>query len=644
MPSMVPNGGGSEGIIGEGRNELTAQQLSEKLEKSEAGRKKLRQAIALLKEKLDATSQALEVNEALRQEVERERQNVDTERKRADSEKALREKLEKENLSIKEQFVGVLQRLDSLESSVKADRNEFSRIRSEVKEGIGAALQAVEATQGLYQSLERSLHAKINGAVQSSSKALSLAQSGQAATSRAQAAATTAQSLVKAVQKEVQVVSSQVVTLQKQASNLSALEQEPQLKGPCTPLNSPDAGESNVSLAVPKEKVSIDAAGAVLSKTQKAKDDRHVLVASTDKSRSNPMCAVSNGLPPRGGMFLSRSQIPDGGLKSKTTIPPVRPVAISPRKDEAAPRKGPVAIITGVDSILSPAVKVPAKTTPSLYITSPSVRPAALPTQCEVQAQNLGDPPKTIKRPAVKRGRGDPNVAQGGNNKQIIVPPARDVACNTVEDDDTVPSTPYPASTTKLLKSIMKMFEKEGRNRKSMEDKLMQLQGALESHGEVASVGTKRKREKRKDKGDGTSEGKGKKRQKKAEIVSLDVVAEDKHLVPEIEAALNDTQALEDGDLASGDRLSEMISSLQEVCRGEGIFETTVDNCQVNRDVPGAEECKDASSDVDICNDDVSKDETGTNTDLESTDDDLGEDWWAKKVLLSPISSNDLTS
>lgn len=46
---------------------LVVWQLAEKLEKSETGRKKLRQAIAILKEKLDATSQVLEVNESLRQ-------------------------------------------------------------------------------------------------------------------------------------------------------------------------------------------------------------------------------------------------------------------------------------------------------------------------------------------------------------------------------------------------------------------------------------------------------------------------------------------------------------------------------------------------------------------------------------------------
>jgi hypothetical protein len=42
-------------------------QLADKLEKSETGRKKLRQAIAMLKEKMEDTSKVLQVNEALRQ-------------------------------------------------------------------------------------------------------------------------------------------------------------------------------------------------------------------------------------------------------------------------------------------------------------------------------------------------------------------------------------------------------------------------------------------------------------------------------------------------------------------------------------------------------------------------------------------------
>lgn len=712
---MVQNLVGDDSLTGDGTNELHARQLLEKLEKSEAGRKKLRQAIALLKEKLDATSQTLEVNEALRQEVEKERVNVETERKRAEAEKILRAKVEEENVSIKEQFIGVLQRLDTLESNYKADRSEFYRIRSEVKEGISAALQTVEATQGLFQSLERSLHAKINGAVQSSSKALALAQSGQATTSRAQAVALTAQSLAKSVQKDVQLVSSQVVTLQKQASNLSVLEAvEPQLKGPRTPLNSPDAGESNVSLAVPKEKVSIDASspnqGTVLSKTQRVAqknsqdkdegDTVNMLVASSDKSRSNPMCSSNNGLPPRGGMFLSRNQIPDGGFKS--AIPPVRLGANSPRKgsvemvsrDESIPsqlgisssRKGPVAIITGVDSILGPAVRVSeivTKSSPSSCITSPSTRANAVQKQTEGQPQKFGYASRSrehfIKRPTVKRGQGDPNVVLSDvqrskssadmAGKQIACTAGlltRNVACNTVDGDVTLsegmpPSDvkPYPSSTNKLLKSVIKMFEKEGRNRRSMEEKLMKLQEALESHfdpGQVAQIVTKRKRKATEEQGDGALVEKGKKRhrqgkeaKKKDANLSLDDVVtsppcttEDKHPLQEKLSLHNDIQTSGDGEPPQ-DRLSEMIVSLQGKCRGEGMFETTRD-CQVNRDVPAAEECKDASSDVDICNDDVSKDETGTNTDLESTDDDLGEDWWAKKVLLSPISNDDLTS
>jgi len=328
-------------------------------------------------------------------------------------------------------------------------------------------------------------------------------------------------------------------------------------------------------------------------------------------------------------------------------------------------------------------VKVPetaTKSSPSFYITASSARANAVQRQSEVQPQKFSDASGfSNKRPAVKRGRGDTIVARpdvqlskssadmvGKHITSTAGPLTQDVACNTVEEDDTfsegMPQSngkPHPSSTTKLLKSIMKMFEKEGRNRRNMEEKLMKLQGALESHcdpGQVAQIGTKRKMEVRKEKGDGASGEKRKKRHRqgkesknKVANFSLDDAGtsptcptEDKHLLQEKEALLNDIQASGDGEPAQ-DRLSEMISSLQDTCRGEGIFETIVD-CQVNRDVPRAEECKDASSDVDICNDDVSKDGTGTNTDLESTDDDLGEDWWAKKELLSPISSIDLTS
>ncbi|KAG0574906.1 hypothetical protein KC19_VG301500 [Ceratodon purpureus] len=728
MPSMVDNVGAGDSQVEEGlgagglevevRNVLSERQLMEKLEKSEAGRKKLRQAIVLLKEKLDSTSNALELNEALRQEVEKVRLNVGMERERAEAERVLRERVEKENLTIKEQVIGVLQRLDALECRYKADQSEFWRIRSEVKEavgGIGAALQAVEATKSLYQSLERSLHVKINGAVQSSSKALAIAQSGQSTTSRAQAAALASRSLAKAVQKEVHLVSSQVVTLQKQASNLMALEaslqQESQLRGPGTPINSPDSGEANVSLAVSKEKVSIDAGSpsrsavppqvTILTKNQAeaqesshAKDVSgegdvlHMLVAASEKPRSHP-AGSTIGLPPRGGMFLSRNQLPDEGLKPQTTILHIRPGVKSPRKgllevvsrDEHTPngflgqpvsssmKKGPVAIITGVDSILSPAVRVPALLDSGM-MSLPSARANGLQKQSEVQPQRFPDTSKGLGsrefsnlRRVVKRGQGAVN---GKHNIFTSVLPAQNEACNNhVEADDTfsegMPQSDYPSSTTKLLKSIMKIFEKEGKNRKSMKEKLMKLQRALESHSgpvQVAQTGTKRKREPKKGKGDGGSEEKGKKgycsgkepMRKVSDFGLGDGVTslsqrpcnlEDKCISQEKEAHQKNTQASGDG-LPAQDRLSEMISNLQGRCKGEGLFETTVD-CQENTPVSGTDECKDFS-DVDICNGDVSQEGTGTNTDLESTDDDLGEDWWAKKVLLSPISSNDLTS
>lgn len=759
MPSMVDNvevtnnHGGQLGgnvvldksDVGNGLNE---RQLAEKLERSEAGRKKLRLAIALLKEKLDATSQALEVNEVLRQQVERERLNFDTERKKAENEKLLREKVEEENLTIKEQFIGVLQRLDFLESSYKADRSEFDRIRLEVKETVGAissALQAVEATKSLYHSLERSIHAKINGAVQSSSKSLAIAQSGQATTSRAQAAALAAQSLAKAVQKEVQLVSSQVATLQKQASNLHALEasllQESQLRGPGTPMNSPDSGETNASLAVLKDKVTTDAVspsnsapqGIVPKKcqteTQKSSqsivgsgeaDMPSVLVASTEKSRNN-LVSSSATFPPRGGMILSRSQIPDGGLKSQTSIPQVRAGVKSPRigPPESASReectsnvppkqlvstsckKGPVAIIMGVDSILSPAARIPApldsakKPVPSLYITPSGARTSSLQKQVEARPHKVLDASKglTNKRPVVRKAQEDLNVA--GSNQAMDGCPlnaalrsknstgvtesqattasgsmARNGNCNNliVQADDISPEgmlqlydKPCPNAATKLLKSIIKMFQKEEKNRRNMEDKLIALQEALEGRdgsGQTGQTFPKRKRESKKEKDDGTFEEEREKRQRqvkesKKKVTSLShgdaatspgerlCTAVDKCLPQENGAQQNDNLLTGDCQPVQ-DRLSEMISTLQHTCKGEGLFETPGE-CQESLDVPSVAECKDAS-DVNVCNEDIFKEETGTSIDLENIDDALGEDWWAKKVLLSPISESDLAT
>ena len=65
-------------------------------------------------------------------EAERERQRADTEKKKTEAEKLLREKLEKENATVKEQLVQVLQRLGRVEERQTAGQEEVARIRSEV--------------------------------------------------------------------------------------------------------------------------------------------------------------------------------------------------------------------------------------------------------------------------------------------------------------------------------------------------------------------------------------------------------------------------------------------------------------------------------------------------------------------------------
>ena len=64
--------------------------------------------------------------------MERERQRADTERKKTESEKFLREKLERENATVKEQLLQVFQRLGRVEESQTAGQEEVARIRSEV--------------------------------------------------------------------------------------------------------------------------------------------------------------------------------------------------------------------------------------------------------------------------------------------------------------------------------------------------------------------------------------------------------------------------------------------------------------------------------------------------------------------------------
>lgn len=65
-------------------------------------------------------------------EYEKERLRAEAERNRAEEEKSLREQLEKDGVSMKEQLVRVLQRLDAVERTGKLDRSENERTRKEV--------------------------------------------------------------------------------------------------------------------------------------------------------------------------------------------------------------------------------------------------------------------------------------------------------------------------------------------------------------------------------------------------------------------------------------------------------------------------------------------------------------------------------
>ncbi|KAI5066219.1 hypothetical protein GOP47_0018843 [Adiantum capillus-veneris] len=146
---------------------LSSAQLAERLEKSEAGRKKLRQAISILQEKLEAMEKVLKVNEMLRKECEQERQRADSEKQRAEEEKRLKSLLEKDSTAFKDQMAKILQRLGAVENKQKADKKENERLRNEVKlsvEGMRVATQAVNAVQSSFQSLETNLLEKVNAA------------------------------------------------------------------------------------------------------------------------------------------------------------------------------------------------------------------------------------------------------------------------------------------------------------------------------------------------------------------------------------------------------------------------------------------------------------------------------------------------
>ncbi|XP_024518566.1 uncharacterized protein LOC9629485 isoform X1 [Selaginella moellendorffii] len=140
-------------------------QLAEKLEKSDAGRKKLRQAISMLKEKLEAADKVMQENDALRRDCEKERERAAMERQAAEKEKNARLVLEEEGRSLKETLAMAIARIDFLEATQAADRKEVQHLRNEVRvavDGVRAAVTTSETAQRVCISLEKNLTAKVN--------------------------------------------------------------------------------------------------------------------------------------------------------------------------------------------------------------------------------------------------------------------------------------------------------------------------------------------------------------------------------------------------------------------------------------------------------------------------------------------------
>lgn len=593
---------------------------------------------------------------------------------------------------------------------------------------------------------------QVNGAVQSSTRASAIAQSGQATSSTAQAAAQAAQSLAKAVQKEVQSLVSQVASLQKQGSNLtlhmSSLQHESQLRGPGTPLNSPEPGETTSSLGSIRETTLSGAVsptssslpthgGMVLSKSQCEKqraphsaDEREPLTSLVPvvERPLGGLVSSGTGLPPRGGPILSRSQIQTDG-KSQISLPQIHHLARSPQNGAAETstrlertsnlpisqpvpthsNKGPVAIITGVDSILNSTVNRPqlnppagSGLTPSLYISGPSGRgPTShrlgeTPMRKSTDAiKELGSFDKKKNRSLVKRGRADAKISGStsmvapidsclleprecntasaltsmGN---VIARPSLSIpgtvaqlngssdtpACMagaTLSEGRPMPNFRTPELATelvsvspgssdsrlssKLLKSITKMFKKETKNRCKMEEKLIELQGILGSTGGLSEVGVKRKRAGGKSSGDGVKGNSDKK-------VSEGPKSSKKrkcHVEP------SDTDGMKTKGSSKEDQIQDSEnqgSGSVEVPQGK-VLEGFCEYPGGERPLHMDEECQEvlgatggpgfkSISDVKPSNTDPSKMGSGWDTDPESTDDDSGEDWWAKKVLLSP--------
>ncbi|CAK9189909.1 unnamed protein product [Sphagnum troendelagicum] len=427
------------------------QQLAEKLEKSETGRKKLRQAIAMLKEKMEDTSKVLQVNEALRQECEKERKRADAERLKSETDRKVREKVEQESLTLKEQLVQVLKRLDRVEDHQKADQSEIVRLKDmmQVKEaidGVGGVLKAVEAAQSSFHTLERNLLAKV----------VVLALSTRE----------TAQAVAKAVQKEVQALAAHVATLQKQSSSLtqhvSTLQLDSQLQGPRTPQDSLGSEETTTSLDVTKK---VTTSGAASPTSLSLPSPQNVVLSKNQLQtdavpRSKPM--LTSVCPSRMRRNPSPKQV-NTRADSTSNVPTI------PCLQAHRPRPGPVQIITGLQSILNPSVNqtIPASTAPSLYITAPS-------WGSQFFDRQGGDPVSPLPGEYTPGTVGEP-----------------------IEDA-------RPDLPSKLLVNIASLLEKEKKTRFKMEEKFAELRDLLGNSDESfrlhstsggGEVGLKRKRD-----------------------------------------------------------------------------------------------------------------------------------------------------
>lgn len=572
-------------------------------------------------------------------------------------------------------------------------------------------------------------------------------QSAQATSTTAQTAALAAQSLGKAVQKEVQALASQVATLQKQSFDLTqqipSLQQDSQLGGPGTPVNSPDPGEVTASLVATKGRPPSGAVspcrtslaarrGVVLSKSQLQNSaglqaitspdlrDRNASLAATKERRpSGAISPTGMCLPPRGGVILSRSQrqsdtIPRSQESSSLvqSLPECSPEGLmdtstkvdlnikNPQVFQAMTRrskKGAVEIITGVESILTAAVNHPAEalptktTTPSLYITAPSFNGHLSHKQGEAfsreqvnAAQQAEHHVLEFSNP-IKQGRSLIRRTEGEGGKKSFSMLEPIVQTNELTSMSAITSgdhgtglscrqltsprkgqkldltIPEPIVTTrvstgssvfstsvKMLKSITRMVEKEKRNRDKLEAKLVELQESLQASNELAKAaqtGVKRKRgagEKLVEDPTGEKsereEKEPKKRRKRKNrstvlVVNTDEMELPQSVVEKTKSSLreSETQDSENECMRSG-RCDEVAS--KEVNGVEETLEMDVDftGVQVVKGDQGAQ----GTTYMELHRNQVDKEGTGWESDLGSTDDDNGEEWWAKKVLLSP--------